>query len=1845
MASTYVVVDSAAAIKRDINRKFGRHEKHFVLVPYHEELTCELDARFDHIKHGLITAVLVNEQRPGLRNFVFALKTFLSIYGFRFSKEEHVQLIQLFYLILVRKDQWPDIVNYAAKTLEDLVNRSYFNYDDITLDWEPLYNLYYDANYGKLEEIDGKNLRNAVFRLKRFYRPSETPKIWDKIQVHLSPRYSTKEFCDLALLFLPIRMTTEEHKKFGAGLWFETVWKMYEVVEMGNKWGEELPNLFATLAYTNPDFMDWSPLYDVLFTRAIRAMGLSIRESKVIVGDAGSALSLGGIARMIVATLGGPYGCQRHLERMMQLVEPFMHPSNESSHTLLVLVFLQNVLQETVNRYREERTKSHKRKVPKEFYLTDSDIEKFTDAILQSLLYSLYTKDATTTKAPARLVMILGSLCPGRVFPRFFEHAYPAIFAVDEPHRLTQTLDCLFEVVFLIARDSNPEIKRLKMEKDWVREMEEQRSPTSPIAQYSLEKLKMLIEGIDINDVAKANIAIHNLTLIFFIVPILDYSGCIDYHDDLTDEEKALCKISVRLPVLAEMALDKMLGIVESLAVTAPKDSSSVIGSFCDAATTKEGSEEKILKKAIDRCVAAIFKNANDVITAKLGRKVLDFVRTNQFECSLATDMIASMVAFMTYELPSFWVLFAEHVLHKLKIVLTPEMRNAQELDASASWFVSLAASLLGTTSENYIQHKQICFEMIDLLVNCRSKVAYNSGALGLFNSLYTLSRTYPENTYRRNKDLSRPLKEWVPIREWGRLYKLEDVKMAWNVPSEKCRAVMEEILRKFLFPVMDLIKHVHVDRETLKKSFTIMSSILTGGGTCFSLPPSPLVACPISALPWFNANIPNTAVFTSEIRHPSGKNIREMLTDLIEKIINRSETSKHDLSQVLVTICSMLHYLIHINYIDSSELLSATETQTEIFTYMTDPVNKSYPIYVLESMAYVCHMKHATVTSTLLSNFHLRVIRLLIRLSLNDYAEVRMTAQTELHLVFAEYTVAREAVIDDFIHLLVNDKASKEKVKGALDVISKSKLATNSSVPARIKIWRSLLEMKSLDVRGILDVYEGISKQIGSMQKPMMKHYSCKNLTAFCETMFTKLQKAGEWSKFNCENSLEMTRNMQKQKRIESKKEREELVAMLLEHMSSKDLTHSRMKLCRTMLWRCQMEKSGIETIKILLSKIADEEKHFRDQSAEELCYWLKAHKPRTIRMKWPCPKKQKDDVPLKCGIRPDNLCLVYDSKHLPKTEEKWNTTVFVSKQYGCYKWPPFISVVVFAKRPQLNRTKLSDCEKAIVEAFENAEMYKKWISLLLIEKRDLPEVSESTVWIVKYLLRNFPDSTIIYKQITRTLMELLKSRKRAEQRLAAEFFAGVAMGTKYRGFKELNELWTWLAPAVDLMYDFLNADAHFAWHACLTTVLHRNDSRRYWWLIEQLLKGMARPAPTAWHQAVRSVSLPATSWRETETCRRICEIAWRNLPKARIETQRIGISNAFKNISAILDANMNNNFKGLPKRFQIESIDFWLQRFEGNLGETASNKSGAASAQTSETKVNVQGLESKNISMSEVAQKLAKASAPITPPVDVAQIYLRTLLEFLLQYYEDGMTCLTSGIISLLPVLLEYANEEDAQVVGSYKDMDIKYSASLLIHDHMSNLLLTSKFADLFLNTVLQSYYTSYVWRVKVSVLKFVQVLVFSNVYELERGDRAHKVARLLFDAVVDRQMEVRTEASRCMLTLILCNYIKVDKELTNYLDEMMKSKNISTLHGAIVGMGAVVRAHPYSTPPEVKPILKALCGVTSHNAELQNAATSALREFRRTHRENWEKTAKILGSELVYKIENAIAPVYYA
>uniref|UniRef100_A0A158PC00 BLM10_mid domain-containing protein n=1 Tax=Angiostrongylus cantonensis TaxID=6313 RepID=A0A158PC00_ANGCA len=866
---SFVVVDAGVNVERDKARKFGRHEKKFVLLPYHEQLSNYLDDYFKHIKHGLVISVLVNENRPALRNYILALRKFVEANGFRFSKGDHLKLIQLLYLVMVKKGQWHDVIHYAAKALEKLLNKCYFNHNDLVLEWEPAYDLYYGAAFGKLEDVESNRIRTAIFRLKRFYKPSDSAKIWKRVKVHLAPRYSNKEFCEMALLFLEVRMSTEAGVEVSvdfekaaptfcnyaynccSSIAFLQCFKssdltcadenvdtagflivacseeqfFSDVMDGVESVGSSRLNQFddfvvcpsclrdqvfyselrCKLVYHNPDFMNWTPLYDIMFTHIIRAMGLCLRDGKIA--------------------------------------------------------------------------------VPKQFYLTDTDTKLFVEATMQSLLYSLYSKDGKNCHLPAKLLMMLGVLQPGLVLPRFLENVYPAIFAVCEPHRLTQTLDCMFELIYIIACNQDVSTEQRKTEKAMVKEIER----------------------------------------------------CVKYYEDLTADEKSLCLMSARLPLLAELALDRMLEVIQTLSITSPKDSSSQLGSFKDEAT-KESEEEKVLKKGIDRCVAALFTNTAASITSvsfidqdlKMAKKVFNFMKTNQFESQLATDMISSLISQMTYASPSFWLPFADHVLRNLRELLTPEWR--------------------------------------------KFSVEFQSGCNGLWYMLHMLSRIYPENSRYVAERLNRPLSEWVPIREWSKVYDFCETKMAWHVPNDKSKELVEALLTKFLFPTVESLKNKDMDRESLKKAIAILNYGFSGAATCFAMPSSAIFMSPNTILPWYNTNSVN----------PS-----------------------------------------------TNELDIAVGEHNDIYAYLTTPISRKWQIFVLESQAYVAHMRNVVESpTTLFTSFHLKVFRVLARLTINDYSEVRSETLSVFAELFKEYSIARELIVDDILPVLTNPESTKEQLK-----------------------------------------------------------------------------------------------------------------------------------------------------------------------------------------------------------------------------------------------------------------------------------------------------------------------------------------------------------------------------------------------------------------------------------------------------------------------------------------------------------------------------------------------------------------------------------------------------------------------------------------------------------------------------------------------------------------------------------------------------------------------------------------------------------------------------------------------
>ncbi|RCN26941.1 hypothetical protein ANCCAN_27331, partial [Ancylostoma caninum] len=88
-------------------------------------------------------------------------------------------------------------------------------------------------------------------------------------------------------------------------------------------------------------------------------------------------------------------------------------------------------------------------------------------------------------------------------------------------------------------------------------------------------------------------------------------------------------------------------------------------------------------------------------------------------------------------------------------------------------------------------------------------------------------------------------------------------------------------------------------------------------------MPSFPPFVSPNTVLPWFKYDSSNPACVDWDIRFPSGKNFREELVDVLEKVIERLVSSKREHSQVLASISRILHNIIHTTHTDSVSVIA----------------------------------------------------------------------------------------------------------------------------------------------------------------------------------------------------------------------------------------------------------------------------------------------------------------------------------------------------------------------------------------------------------------------------------------------------------------------------------------------------------------------------------------------------------------------------------------------------------------------------------------------------------------------------------------------------------------------------------------------------------------------------------------------------------------------------------------------------------------------------------------------------------------------------------------------------------
>ena len=191
---------------------------------------------------------------------------------------------------------------------------------------------------------------------------------------------------------------------------------------------------------------------------------------------------------------------------------------------------------------------------------------------------------------------------------------------------------------------------------------------------------------------------------------------------------------------------------------------------------------------------------------------------------------------------------------------------------------------------------------------------------------------------------------------------------------------------------------------------------------------------------------------------------------------------------------------------------------------------------------------------------------------------------------------------------------------------------------------------------------------------------------------------------------------------------------------------------------------------------------------------------------------------------------------------------------------------------------------------------------------------------------------------------------------------------------------------------------------------------------------------------------------------------------------------------------------------------------------------------------------------------------------------------------------------------------------------------------------------------------------WHARHTVLNYIQVFVFSNLFSLRANATAtSSLQRMIIDLLQDEQFEVYRMASITLSGLIQCGIIPLDESILNLGRELSSTKlkqkkkgtpttsasqnpdyqqRLLKRHAGILVLSACVLSAPYTVPDWMPEIVMRLSDHLHDPQPIQGTIKRTLSDFRRTHHDNWhEDKLKFTSDELAVLTDLLVSPSYYA
>lgn len=183
---------------------------------------------------------------------------------------------------------------------------------------------------------------------------------------------------------------------------------------------------------------------------------------------------------------------------------------------------------------------------------------------------------------------------------------------------------------------------------------------------------------------------------------------------------------------------------------------------------------------------------------------------------------------------------------------------------------------------------------------------------------------------------------------------------------------------------------------------------------------------------------------------------------------------------------------------------------------------------------------------------------------------------------------------------------------------------------------------------------------------------------------------------------------------------------------------------------------------------------------------------------------------------------------------------------------------------------------------------------------------------------------------------------------------------------------------------------------------------------------------------------------------------------------------------------------------------------------------------------------------------------------------------------------------------------------------------------------------------------------YRVRGSMLPFLQVFSFSVLFTAST-DTLDLMLAIVVRLLYDVQAEVRDAAAKTLVPMIRDATAAAVSRIREELVSVVRSstiratagskQNISSdllcrRHGATLGLGSMIMAHPYDIPRWMPSVLVTLADCINDPQPISTSVKRTFADFMRTHRDEWQThKAEFSESELERVSELLVSPSYYA